>query len=68
MPIVEGTVGYMPSLTPGLLQETLAKMAKKLESVSQRWQESDNVHLSDQNQRRLADFHLTRLTLGKSDV
>ncbi|TPX70056.1 hypothetical protein SpCBS45565_g02025 [Spizellomyces sp. 'palustris'] len=49
------------------LQETLAKMAKKLESVSQRWKESDNIHLSDVNQRRLADFHLTRLTLGKTD-
>ncbi|KAI9008267.1 hypothetical protein BC832DRAFT_553576 [Gaertneriomyces semiglobifer] len=60
-------MSYMSTEFETMLNETLAKMAKKLESVSQRWKDSDNIHLSDVNQRRLADFHLTRLTLGKSD-
>ncbi|KND02179.1 uncharacterized protein SPPG_02668 [Spizellomyces punctatus DAOM BR117] len=60
-------MSYMSAEFESMLNETLAKMAKKLESVSQRWKESDNIHLSDVNQRRLADFHLTRLTLGKTD-
>ncbi|KAJ3044527.1 hypothetical protein HDV00_001954 [Rhizophlyctis rosea] len=59
---------YMSNEFESMLNETLAKMSKKLETVSQKWKESDNVHLSDVNQRRLADFHLTRLTLGKTDA
>ncbi|KAJ3047998.1 hypothetical protein HK097_010972 [Rhizophlyctis rosea] len=58
---------YMSNEFESMLNETLAKMSKKLETVSLKWKESDNVHLSDVNQRRLADFHLTRLTLGKTD-
>ncbi|KAI9099923.1 hypothetical protein DFS34DRAFT_616481 [Phlyctochytrium arcticum] len=60
-------MSYMSAEFESMLNETLAKMAKKLETVSNRWKESDNIHLSDVNQRRLADFHLTRLTLGKGD-
>ncbi|KAI8906642.1 hypothetical protein DFJ77DRAFT_196396 [Powellomyces hirtus] len=60
-------MSYMSAEFESMLNETLAKMAKKLETVSQRWKESDNIHLSDVNQRRLADFHLTRLTLGKTE-
>ncbi|KAJ3019077.1 hypothetical protein HKX48_002383 [Thoreauomyces humboldtii] len=60
-------MSYMSAEFESMLNETLAKMAKKLENVSQRWKESDNIHLSDVNQRRLADFHLTRLTLGKTE-
>ncbi|TPX44800.1 hypothetical protein SeMB42_g04203 [Synchytrium endobioticum] len=57
-------MGYMSAQFEAMLNETLNKITKKLEVVSARWQEGDNVHLSDVNQRRLADFHLTRLNLG----
>ncbi|KAI8819745.1 uncharacterized protein EV422DRAFT_588548 [Fimicolochytrium jonesii] len=60
-------MSYMSNEFESMLNETLGKMHKKLETVSQRWKESDNIHLSDVNQRRLADFHLTRLTLGKTE-
>lgn len=42
-----------------MLHETLDKMTKKLEAVSMRWKEE--VNLTDENQRRLADFNLARL-------
>ncbi|KAI8816182.1 uncharacterized protein EV422DRAFT_623684 [Fimicolochytrium jonesii] len=60
-------MSYMSNKFESMLNETLGKMHKKLETVSQRWKESDNIHLSDVNQRRLADFHLTRLMLGKTE-
>ncbi|KAJ3296244.1 hypothetical protein HK104_001809 [Borealophlyctis nickersoniae] len=59
-------MAYMSAEFESMLNDTLAKMTKKLESVSQKWKENDNIRLSDVNQRRLADFHLTRLTLGKT--
>lgn len=65
----EDCVAIIPLLifTRWIPQETLAKMTKKLETVSQRWKEGDAFQLSDGNQRRLADFHLTRLSLGKTE-
>ncbi|KAJ3162045.1 hypothetical protein HDU86_005743 [Geranomyces michiganensis] len=57
-------MSYMSAEFESMLNETLAKMSKKLETVSNRWKETDNINLSDVNQRRLADFHLTRVTMG----
>lgn len=53
---------YMSNEFESMLNETLSKMSRKLEAVSQRWKENDSMHLSENNQRRLADFHLNRLT------
>ena len=47
------------------LQETLTKMTKKLEFANQRWKENDNLLLSEANAKRLEDFNLTRIALGK---
>ncbi|KAI8592426.1 hypothetical protein BDZ88DRAFT_494390 [Geranomyces variabilis] len=60
-------MSYMSSQFESMLSDTLSKMHRKLETVSNRWKENDSINLSDVNQRRLADFHLTRLTLGFSD-
>ncbi|KAJ3171624.1 hypothetical protein HDU88_007704 [Geranomyces variabilis] len=57
-------MSYMSAEFESMLNETLAKMSKKLETVSNRWKETDAINLSDVNQRRLGDFHLTRVTLG----
>ncbi|KAI9365497.1 hypothetical protein DFJ73DRAFT_808007 [Zopfochytrium polystomum] len=55
-------MGYMSSEFENMLNETLSKMSRKLDAVSQRWKENDTMHLSESNSRRLADFHLSRLT------
>ncbi|KAI9206019.1 uncharacterized protein BJ171DRAFT_612460 [Polychytrium aggregatum] len=60
-------MAYMSSEFEAMLNDTLSKMTKKLEVVSQQWKENDNIHLSETSQRRLADFKLTRLALGRTD-
>lgn len=47
---------YMSAEFENMMNETLAKMAKKLEIVNQKWK--DDIQLSDINQRRLADFNI----------
>ncbi|KAJ3212088.1 hypothetical protein HDU82_003855 [Entophlyctis luteolus] len=54
-------MSYMSAEFESMLNETLAKMSRKLEIVSARWKENDNMQLSDGNSRKLADFHLHRL-------
>jgi hypothetical protein len=44
-----------------LIQETLAKITKKLELASNKWKESDHITLSENNMKRLEEFQLTRL-------
>lgn len=56
---------YMTSSFEDMLSETLNKITKKLEDASQRWKEDDQIHLSEGNIKRLEDFQLTRLALGK---
>ncbi|KAJ3089214.1 hypothetical protein HK102_006916 [Quaeritorhiza haematococci] len=58
---------YMSAEFEQMLNETIAKMTKKLELVSQRWKETEQVDMSGENEKRLADFHLKRLTLEKPD-
>ncbi|KAI8911561.1 hypothetical protein EDD86DRAFT_188568, partial [Gorgonomyces haynaldii] len=57
-------MAYMTSEFEGMLSETLSKMTKKIELVTQRWKETDQVVISDSNMRRLEDFNLTRIALG----
>ncbi|KAJ3243850.1 hypothetical protein HDU78_011752 [Chytriomyces hyalinus] len=54
-------MSYMSAEFESMLNETLAKMARKLDTVSQRWKENDNMQISEGNSRKLADFHLNRL-------
>ena len=43
-------------------------MSKKLEVASSKWKEYDKTQLSEASQRRVTDFHLTRLKLGRMDA
>ncbi|KAI8608499.1 hypothetical protein BC830DRAFT_1155005 [Chytriomyces sp. MP71] len=54
-------MSYMSAEFETMLNETLAKMARKLDIVSQRWRENDSMQISEGNSRKLADFHLNRL-------
>ncbi|KAJ3069175.1 hypothetical protein HDU98_007756 [Podochytrium sp. JEL0797] len=54
-------MSYMSAEFESMLNETLQKMSRKLEVVSTRWKENDNMQISEGNSRKLADFHLTRL-------
>ena len=38
-------------------------MTKKLEVASSKWKENDKTQLSETSQKRIQDFHLTRLKL-----
>jgi hypothetical protein len=58
-------MAYMTSSFENMLSETLNKITKKLEGASQRWKENDQIQLSEGNIKRLEDFQLTRLALGK---
>jgi hypothetical protein len=47
-----------------MLKETLSKMTKKLENVTQRWKDTNQIVMSDANMQKLEDFNLNRLALG----
>ncbi|KAI8929366.1 hypothetical protein BC831DRAFT_444162 [Entophlyctis helioformis] len=59
---------YMTNEFETMLNETLARMSKKLEIASQRWKDNDQVTLSETNVKRLEDFQLTRIALSKIEV
>ncbi|KAI8801534.1 hypothetical protein BJ742DRAFT_836888 [Cladochytrium replicatum] len=59
---------YMTNEFEQMLNQTLAKIGKKLEGVSAKWNENDKLHLSEANQRRLADFPMSKLALAKLDL
>ncbi|KAJ3106187.1 hypothetical protein HK100_003764, partial [Physocladia obscura] len=59
-------MSYMSAEFEAMLNDTLGKMSKKLDAVSQRWKENDNMQISDGNARKLADFNLSRL-VAKQD-
>ncbi|ORX77290.1 hypothetical protein BCR32DRAFT_295710 [Anaeromyces robustus] len=48
---------YLSSEFETMLNETVTRMTNKLEIVTNKWK--DDIHLSEINQRRLADFHIT---------
>ncbi|OUM68230.1 hypothetical protein PIROE2DRAFT_4108 [Piromyces sp. E2] len=48
---------YLSSEFETMLNETVIRMTNKLEIVTSKWK--DDIHLSEINQRRLADFHIT---------
>ncbi|ORX57703.1 hypothetical protein BCR36DRAFT_402139 [Piromyces finnis] len=48
---------YLSSEFETMLNETVTRMTNKLEIVTSKWK--DDIHLSEINQRRLADFHIT---------
>ncbi|KAG4103278.1 hypothetical protein H8356DRAFT_982090 [Neocallimastix lanati (nom. inval.)] len=48
---------YLSSEFETMLNETVSRMTNKLEIVTRKWK--DDIHLSEINQRRLADFHIT---------
>ncbi|ORY37959.1 hypothetical protein BCR33DRAFT_854415 [Rhizoclosmatium globosum] len=54
-------MSYMSAEFESMLNETLQKMSRKLDIVSNRWKEQDNMQLSDGNTRKLADFQLNRI-------
>jgi enoyl reductase-like protein len=58
-------MAYMTSEFENMLSETLLKITKKLELASNKWKETDHVSLSENNMKRLEEFQLTRLALGK---
>ncbi|KAH6573015.1 hypothetical protein BASA61_009749 [Batrachochytrium salamandrivorans] len=59
---------YMTNEFETMLNETLGRMAKKLELASQRWKDHDQITLSDANAKRLEDFQLTRIALSKIEI
>ncbi|KAI9352575.1 hypothetical protein BDR26DRAFT_849476 [Obelidium mucronatum] len=54
-------MSYMSSEFESMLNETLQKMSRKLDIVSNRWKENDNMQISEGNSRKLGDFQLNRL-------
>lgn len=56
-------MSFMTNEFESMLSETLSKVTKKLEFVSTRWKENDQISLSEQNVQRLSDFQLVRLVL-----
>jgi len=50
-------MSYLSSEFETMLNETVTRMTNKLEFVTSKWK--DDIHLSEINQRRLADFHIT---------
>jgi hypothetical protein len=45
----------------------LSKMQEKLMGISDKWEQDGAIELSDENQKRLTDFHLIRLVLTNKD-
>ena len=45
----------------------LNKMQEKLMAVSDQWEQDGAIELSDENQKRLTDFHLIRLIITNKD-
>ncbi|KAJ2996201.1 hypothetical protein HDV02_006729 [Globomyces sp. JEL0801] len=55
---------YMTNEFENMLSETLNKITRKLDLVSNRWKENDETSLAESSSRKLEDFQLTRLALG----
>ena len=59
---------YMTNEFEQMLNQTLTKMTRKLEIASSKWKEYDKTQLSEASQRRVTDFHLTRLKLTRMET
>lgn len=53
-------MSYMSTEFEQMLNDTLSKMTKKLETVSLKWKETEGVKMSDSSQKKLADFQIMR--------
>ena len=59
-------MSYMSTEFEQMLNDTLSKMTKKLETVSLKWKETEGVKMSDSSQKKLADFQIMRNLMSTS--